>query len=95
MPEKLPEIYTHGKTMINYSLIVSKNFHFGSVKRKNRESILELACGTGRIKSALAKADFNLAGIDYANGMLKEAREKSTREGIEMDWIKGDMRDFK
>lgn len=56
--------------------------------------VLELACGTGRITIALAQAGFDLTGIDNADGMLKEARRKSTEAGVDIQWAKADMRDF-
>jgi len=58
------------------------------------EPILELACGTGRITIALAQSGFNVTGIDNADGMLKEARRKSDEAGVEIVWVKADMRDF-
>lgn len=61
---------------------------------KYGESILELACGTGRITIPLAKAGFNAVGIDYAEGMLNVAGEKSAKSGLAIEWVKGDMRNF-
>jgi SAM-dependent methyltransferase len=58
------------------------------------DPILELACGTGRITVTLAQAGFNVIGIDNAEGMLREARRKSAEAGVEIEWVKADMRNF-
>jgi len=55
-----------------------------------RGSVLELACGTGRVAIPLAEAGFSVTGIDYSEGMLKIARQKSSA----VEWIQGDIRDF-
>jgi SAM-dependent methyltransferase len=56
--------------------------------------ILELACGTGRVSLALAKAGFQVTGIDNAAGMLQEAREKVKLDAPEPEWVEADMRTF-
>ena len=95
MQEKISDIYTDGKHYDQLFLDGSEDFSFWiSQAEKYGKSILELACGTGRITIALAKAGFKVAGIDYGDGMIKEAREKSAKAGVEIEWVKGDMRDF-
>jgi SAM-dependent methyltransferase len=56
--------------------------------------ILELACGTGRVAIPLAREGFQVAGVDISDPMLAEAKRKSDREGVHVEWIKGDVRDF-
>jgi SAM-dependent methyltransferase len=56
--------------------------------------ILELAGGTGRITLPLAKAGFQVTGIDYSEAMLAEARRKSAEENVAVTWVKADMRYF-
>jgi SAM-dependent methyltransferase len=95
IPEKIADIYNDGKHYDQLFLNEQEDFLFWiSLAEKYGKSILELACGTGRITIALAKAGFKVTGIDYADGMFKEAREKSTKAGVEVEWVKGDMRDF-
>ena len=62
--------------------------------RRTGGTVLELACGTGRVLIPLARADFDVVGIDLAEGMLAEARRKSAAEGLSAKWIHGDIRDF-
>lgn len=95
MQEKIADIYQDGKHYDQLFLTDHEDFSFWiSLAEKFGKSILELACGTGRITIALAKAGFKVTGIDYAEGMLTEAREKSTQAGVAVEWVKGDMRDF-
>ena len=68
-------------------------FWVGQAK-KYGDPVLELACGTGRVTINLAKEGFNVTGIDNSEGMLNEARRKSSEENVEIEWVKADMRDF-
>jgi SAM-dependent methyltransferase len=56
--------------------------------------VLELACGTGRVAIPLAQEGFDVTGIDIAEGMLQEARRKSSAANAEVTWVNADMRDF-
>ncbi len=55
-----------------------------------RGTVLELACGTGRVAIPLTEAGFSVTGIDISAGMLETARQKSDA----VAWIQGDIRDF-
>lgn len=57
------------------------------------QSVLEVACGTGRVTLRLAQDGVNIVGTDLDEEMLKVARQKS--EGIpNVGWERGDMRDL-
>lgn len=93
--EKIADIYLDGKHYDQFFANGSEDLPFWiSQANKYGDPILELACGTGRVTIALAQAGFNVTGIDNAEGMLKEARRKSAEAGVEIEWIKADMRDF-
>ena len=57
-------LYRNGKIYdaMNDSLIADTHFYIDEFKNKNGE-ILELACGTGRITCALAKAGAKLGPL--------------------------------
>ena len=63
--------------------------------KKYGDPVLELACGTGRVAIPLAKEGFLVTGIDISDSMLTEAGSKSSQEGIIVEWVKADIRDFK
>jgi SAM-dependent methyltransferase len=56
-------------------------------------SLLEIACGTGRVALYLARDGINVTGLDNSPDMLEVARKKST--GLSnVNWVLGDMRTF-
>ena len=55
-------------------------------------SVLDLACGTGRLTIPLAKKGLKVFGLDASEPMLELAREKS--KDFSIKWIQGDVRDF-
>lgn len=60
--------------------------------------ILELACGTGRITIPLARAGYDVTGLDVSKKMLDRAKSKLRNEPAEVrrhaKFIEGDMRTF-
>jgi SAM-dependent methyltransferase len=55
--------------------------------------ILELACGTGRVALHLAKAGFEVCGIDLSPAFIEAARRKAAAQGLDARFAVGDMRD--
>ncbi len=55
-------------------------------------SVLEIACGTGRVTIPIARLGFATTGLDIVPGMLNQARRKS--HGLPVRWIEGDARTF-
>lgn len=53
-------------------------------------TIIDIACGTGRVTIPLASKGYNLIGVDLHKGMLEEARKKSSVQNIPIDWIEQD-----
>ncbi|MCH8989816.1 MAG: class I SAM-dependent methyltransferase [Chloroflexi bacterium] len=62
--------------------------------RECGDSVLELACGTGRVANTLALEGFRVTGIDNSDTMLSEARRKSASQGIDVEWVQADVRHF-
>jgi SAM-dependent methyltransferase len=56
-------------------------------------TVVELACGTGRISVPIAKAGVRVIGVDGSAGMLAVDREHAEREGVDVDLRLGDLRD--
>lgn len=60
---------------------------------KNKEAkILELCCGTGRLTVPIAKAGYNICGVDYTPSMLEQAKVKASEAGLEINFIEADIR---
>lgn len=58
------------------------------------KKVLDLACGTGALTRELAKAGFEVIGLDRSPSMLEKAKGKAKKDGLEIPYLQGDMRDF-
>jgi SAM-dependent methyltransferase len=54
--------------------------------------VLDLACGHGRITLPLARAGWQVTGLDLSVRSLEVARAAADQEGLEVEWVEGDMR---
>ena len=54
--------------------------------------ILDLACGHGRHSIGLAERGFSVTGYDLSRVFLDYAEADARARGVEVDWVKGDMR---
>lgn len=55
-------------------------------------SVLEIACGTGRVTIPIATLGFPTTGMDIVPGMLEQAKRKSA--GLPIHWVEDDARTF-
>lgn len=58
------------------------------------QTVLELACGTGRVTIPIAQAGVTVTGLDSSPAMLDVARRKAASLGAEVDWIEAEMTSF-
>jgi SAM-dependent methyltransferase len=59
---------------------------------KDKQSVLDLGCGTGQLAAALADGRF-VTGVDPAAAMLEVARHRPNGQGV--DWVEADARDVR
>ncbi len=57
-------------------------------------SVLDLACGYGRIAIPLAQRGFQVTGLDLSEVLLGQARAAAAEAGVEVTWHRGDMREI-
>jgi SAM-dependent methyltransferase len=57
-------------------------FFLGQMPRKKRQSVLEIAVGTGRAAIPVAQAGHRVVGVDYAKDMLAIAARKRDAVGL-------------
>ncbi len=57
--------------------------------------VLDLACGSGRHALELARRNFEVTGVDRTSAYLEEAEEHARAEGLEIEWLEADMREFR
>lgn len=58
------------------------------------ERILDLACGHGRHAIALAQRGYRVTGQDTNDFFLEKARQDAEAAGVDVTWVKRDMRDI-
>ena len=56
--------------------------------------VLDLSCGTGSITELLAKAGYDMIGVDNSEDMLEIAMDKRGRSGLDILYLQQDMREF-
>ena len=61
---------------------------------QERNTILDLGCGTGTLTELLARRGYDMIGIDNAQEMLQIALEKRERSGLPILYLLQDMREF-
>lgn len=62
--------------------------------RKLGGRVLELGCGTGRLTVSIAQSGIDIVGVDLSDSMLEAARSKARRAGVEVPFVRADMRDL-
>ena len=62
--------------------------------RVSRGRALDMGCGPGRHAVALARAGFEVTGVDLSPFLLAKAQEYGRASGIEIDWVREDMVNF-
>lgn len=65
---------------------------YSALAREAGGSVLEIACGTGRVTIPIAQLGFPTTGLDIVPGMLEQARRKSA--GLPIRWVEADARTF-
>lgn len=62
--------------------------------QQERNSILDLGCGTGALTQLLAGRGYDMIGIDNAQEMLQIAMDKRAQLGLDILYLLQDMREF-
>jgi len=57
-------------------------------------SALEIACGPAYHARSLAKRGIQSTGLDFQADMIHLAKARAQTEGLQLDWVVGDMRQF-
>lgn len=61
---------------------------------QERNTILDLGCGTGTLTELLAREGYDMIGVDNAEEMLQIAMEKRERSGHDILYLLQDMREL-
>ncbi len=81
---------------------LTENVPYGDIARQielyterfggNKGILLDLACGTGSLSEQLAKAGFDVIGVDTSQDMLNQALDKKFESGLPIQYLSQDMR---
>jgi ubiquinone/menaquinone biosynthesis C-methylase UbiE len=102
---KLPEHYQDGGPSVDFydvretggsgTLLDGDVEFYVAQARETGGPVLDLACGTGRVAVPLARAGFDVTGIDRAPAMLNVARAKLRAAGLaNLRFVRGNMARF-
>lgn len=58
------------------------------------ERVLDVPCGNGRLALELAARGVRMSGLDGAAEFVDEARARAERQGLELELVRGDMREL-
>ncbi len=61
---------------------------------QERNTVLDLGCGTGTLTELLAREGYDMIGVDNAEEMLRIAMEKRERSGLDILYLLQDMREL-
>ena len=61
---------------------------------KQGDCVLDLCCGIGRHSLELARRGYQVTGVDRTSGYLDKARKQAKAEGLNIEFVQGDMRFF-
>jgi SAM-dependent methyltransferase len=70
-------------------------FYNRLAERLNASRILELGAGSGRVSIPLARRGLEVTGLELSAKMLEIGRENATSDGVKVNFMHGDARDFK
>ena len=63
-----------------------------TVNLEHRSSILDVGCGRGRHAIEFARRGYKVTGLDLSERALETARKKAEAKGLDVTFIRGDMR---
>ena len=67
---------------------------FSKYSNKPMRTILDFGCGTGGHTLVLAERGYKITGVDISEEMLEIAKAKAKNKGINIKFIRGDLRDI-
>jgi SAM-dependent methyltransferase len=60
--------------------------------KKFGPSVLELACGTGRVTIPVFESGVAVDGVDFSESMLRLARKRAEAKSLKINFVQGDLR---
>ena len=89
----LKEVADEDSRLLDYTYVISDGPNEQHL-RQERNTILDLGCGTGTLTQLLARKGYDMIGVDNAQEMLQIAMEKRDESGLDILYLLQDMREF-
>jgi SAM-dependent methyltransferase len=85
-------LYFYGPQMAPERTEAEVNLIWQLLDLKPGKQLLDLACGHGRISNRLAQRGCTMTGLDATDLFLQQAQSDAAEQGLEVEYLKGDMR---
>lgn len=66
----------------------------GLMNMPENAAVLDLCCGPGRLSLELARRGYRVTGVDRTKTYLDEAQRRADAEGLPIEFVQDDMREF-
>lgn len=77
---------------VDYDAWAAYLLELGGCNPLEAPRVADIACGTGSITLRLAKAGCRVTGVDLSEDMLRVAQQKAARAGLQIPFVRQDMR---
>ncbi|MBE0644894.1 MAG: class I SAM-dependent methyltransferase [Bacteroidetes bacterium] len=85
--DRIADLYDHYVT-------ADYDINFWLEECRGAEDVLEVTAGTGRVTLPLLRAGIRLTAVDISYALLTRLKEKAAAEGLAVETLHADMRDF-
>ncbi len=87
------DAFNYDQDMYDWPGEIDFYLRFANAAKEKGQSVLDIACGTGRVALRLAQTGVRVVGLDLSMDMLAVAQQKAQGLG-NVRWVEADMRSF-
>lgn len=88
------QLYLNNITPWNYDIFsaeIEKRYQEWQLNPQKYSRVLDVGCGTGTNAIEFARRGFQVTGCDIAEYAIRQAKEKSQRAKVEVQWLQADF----